>query len=215
MTDTFWLNNPYILLNKNGLTQLFPNSSYTTIENLNAVTRTIILISIVGYAFTQSSKILMSLFVSLIVILIYYKYISNNNKKNINKIVKEGFDNPEFYDIVKNEYSNPTKNNPMMNVLLTDIHKKPVKKEAAPSFTKPVENEINQKVKDNLDPRLFKDLGDNIVFEQSMRNFYTMPNTEIVNDQEAFAKFCYGGMESCKDGDVDACTKNNFRHINP
>ena len=42
-----------------------------------------------------------------------------------------------------------------------------------------------------------------------MRQFHTMPNTKIPNDQNAFAKFCYGDMKSCKDGD-DLCTRNNL-----
>ena len=32
-----------------------------------------------------------------------------------------------------------------------------------------------------------------------MRNFYTMPNTQIPNNQKKFAEFCYGNMPSCKD----------------
>ena len=34
----------------------------------------------------------------------------------------------------------------------------------------------------------------------SSRQFYTNPSTTIPNDQESFAKWCYGDMPSCKDG---------------
>lgn len=215
MTDSFWLNDPTILLNKNKLFQLIPNNKNTTNENLNAITRTIIIISLLCYIMSQSTKILISLFVSLVVILFYYKYKNNDveKKHKQQQILKEGFDNPEFYNVIKTELTTPTKNNPMMNVLLPELHKKPVRKQAAPSFAKPVEKDINKKVKENLDSRLFKDLGDNIIFEQSMRNFYTMPNTNIVNDQRAFAEFCYGNSPSCKEGDGLACNKKNYRHI--
>jgi hypothetical protein len=215
MSDSFWLNQPAILLNKDKLFQLLPSSRNTTNENLNAITRLIIIISLFGYALSQSPKILMSLFVSLIVILFYYKYKSNNDVVKKMEIMKEGFSNPEFYNVIKNEFTNPTNENPMMNVMLPEINKKPIRKSAAPSFTKPVETEINKKVKEGLDPRLFKDLGDNIVFENSMRNFYTMPNTDIVNDQKSFAEFCYGNMPSCKEGDGIACDKKNYRHTSP
>lgn len=117
--------------------------------------------------------------------------------------------------MIQTEYTTPEKTNPMMNVLLTDIHNEPTRKAAAPSFTPVIETEINDSVKENLDPRLFKDLGDNIVFDQSMRNFHTMPNTTVMNDQKAFAEFCYGNMPSCKEGDGDMCHKKNYRHINP
>ena len=60
--------------------------------------------------------------------------------------------------------------------------------------------------------KLFKDLGDDFMFDRSMRNFYTTPNTKVVpGDQKAFAEFLYGDMQSCKDGDPIACEKNSFR----
>ena len=44
-----------------------------------------------------------------------------------------------------------------------------------------------------------------------MRNFYSMPNTQIPNNQKAFAEFCVGDMTSCKEGNIDACSKINRR----
>jgi hypothetical protein len=59
--------------------------------------------------------------------------------------------------------------------------------------------------------KLFSNLGDSCEFEHSMRNFYATPNTRVDNDQEAFAKFCYGDMRSCKEGDEFACSRNSTR----
>ena len=53
--------------------------------------------------------------------------------------------------------------------------------------------------------------NDNLSFEHTMRSFHAMPNTTIPNAQKAFAEFCYGNMPSCKEGDVDACSKINRR----
>ena len=47
-----------------------------------------------------------------------------------------------------------------------------------------------------------------------MRNFYTMPNSRIPNDQKGFAEFCYGTMVSCKEGNEFACEKNMYRNPN-
>lgn len=218
MTDKFWLSDPYILLNKDKIFNLLPSSKNTTNENLNSITRLIIIIAIVGFSFTQSQKILISLFVSMVSILVYHKYI-NNKKGNTKTKLKEAFSNQESYKEelknIKKEFTTPNKTNPMMNVMIPEIHKKPTRKQALPSFAPSVEKDINEKVKENLDPRLFKDLGDNIVFDQSMRNFYTMPNTEVMNDQKGFAEFCYGNMPSCKEGDGMQCDKKNYRFINP
>ena len=71
-----------------------------------------------------------------------------------------------------------------------------------------INEEINEKAK-SQDARLFKNLGDNLTFQHSMRNFYSMPNTQIPNNQKDFANFCYGNMPSCKEGDELQCSKNN------
>lgn len=103
----------------------------------------------------------------------------------------------------------PTKENPMMNVLMTDYKKRPHRPRAEPAFAPTVRDKINQKTKeqieDHLEQKLFRDLGDEIDFDHSMRQFTTTANTKIPNDQMAFAQFCYGNMSSCKDGEVDKC----------
>ena len=100
----------------------------------------------------------------------------------------------------------------MMNVLLPDIKYNPDRKAAAPSFNPDIEKEINRSV--GVDPRLFLDLGDSVNFDKSMQRFYTTANSRVSNDQTAFAKYCYGEMPSCKDGDTIQCVKNNNRYIN-
>ena len=89
-----------------------------------------------------------------------------------------------------------------------------------PTVEKDINNDVRKQIVelnpsiDNLDERIFKDLGDNFVFNQSMRNFYTMPNTNVPNNQKEFAEFCYGNMPSCKEQDPLACSKHSIRHIN-
>jgi len=215
MNDTFWINNPTILFNKEQIFDIIPRGNNSIDANLNAMTRLILIISIVGYIYNPSPRILISFFVSIVVIILYHKFKHNDNVNHKNQILKEGFDNPEFYKEIKQDFTNPTPLNPLMNVMIPEIKYNPDRKEAAPAFVPEVEKEINEAFKSTLNPRLFKDLGDNIAFEQSMRNFYTMPNTSVVNDQKAFAEFCYGNMKSCKDGDVIECDKNNYRYTNP
>ena len=59
-----------------------------------------------------------------------------------------------------------------------------------------------------------KDLGEQFVFEQSLRPFHSNPSTTIPNDQQGFAEFCYGSMVSCKEGNMFACARNLARHTN-
>jgi hypothetical protein len=60
----------------------------------------------------------------------------------------------------------------------------------------------------NIADKLFKDLGEQMTFEQSMRQFYSNPSTTTPDDQQAFAEFCYGGMISCAEGNKFACARN-------
>ena len=124
---------------------------------------------------------------------------------------------------VKHNFTNPNPQNPIMNVILPEIQDNPDRLQAAPAYNKAVENEINESVKtvvknnfndENIDEKLFSDLGDNFNFEQSMRQFHATASTTVPNNQKEFAQFCYGNMSSCKDGDVEKCVQANYRHIN-
>ena len=207
MTE-FWLENPNILLNKNYITEIWPQDKFDLARKLNAITRIIVLMGILGYYLTKSPFIPVSAIVSLIVLVIIFK--------SKNKIIKEGLTNEmdndnssNLKEILQKEFTMPTQKNPVMNVLMNEYHDNPQRKPAAPVYNEDVHQEMNEKAKSKTDKRLFKNLGDNISFENSMRNFYAMPNTEIPNNQKDFALFCYGNMPSCKDGDDLQCSKNN------
>ena len=106
-----------------------------------------------------------------------------------------------------------------MNVLLTEINDNPTRNAAAPAYEPSVNDNINKEtinmvkknfIDENIDERLFKDLGDSYTFDQSMRTWYATANTQVPNDQGSFAEFCYGGMISCRDetNNEEACTRN-------
>lgn len=216
MVDTFWFNDPKILFNKEHFLEFIPQGSSLSAK-LNSVTRLIILMTVFGFAFTQSYRILISSAFTLCAIVAIYKIKKREIvKKTMDKnIFKEGFSNPQVYKKNQQKYTTPTKNNPFMNVLLPEIKYNPKRNAAAPSFDPEVEKKINDSVGNvGPDPRLFLDLGDSINFEQSMQRFYTTANSRVGNDQTAFAKFCYGDMPSCKDGDGIQCLKNNPRWTN-
>lgn len=203
----FWLENPNVLLNKNYISEIWPRSDFGLAQKLNAITRIIILFSVLGYYLTKSMYIPISALVSIVVIVIIYK------TKRVNKI-NEAFTNikktQKLSSVLEKEFTMPTKKNPIMNVMMNDFKDNPKKRPAAPSYNKQVLEKINNSAKNN-NSKLYKNLGDSLAFEHSMRNFYTMPNSTIPNNQKDFALFCYGNMPSCKDGDYLHCSKNNSR----
>jgi hypothetical protein len=190
-------------------------------EKLNAISRFVIIASLLGYLITLNMGIIFVGIITLAVIAILYhvqsnKIIADEKAKELPPKIKESFTNAILYNEVKDDYTNPKENNPMMNVLLPEISYNPTRNEAAPAFNAEVEKNINNSTKDYvvdttfsdestkqkeyIKRKLFSDLGDSYTFDDSMRNFYTNPNTTIPNDQGGFANFCFGDMISAKEG---------------
>ena len=206
MSDDFWLNNPSILFHRNLIKELWPTKEMSTNQKLNAITRLVIILTLLGYLITKTMKILITGLVTLISIIILRKVaFTKKAKADIKQKGLEAFTSPKLYSAAKESFDEPTHTNPMMNPLpASESNQKP----AAPSFNPIVEKKINKEVTKfivnstdhpKVDEKLFCDLGDNFEFNQSMRQWHPMPNTQIPHDQGAFAKFCYGNMHSCKD----------------
>jgi hypothetical protein len=224
MNTAFWINNPMVLFNKHKIMEIWPLENMTIEEKLNGITRLVLLLTILGYLITYNIKIIITGAITLFSLVLLYKMkMENTLKNNIKDLnIKEGFTNPELYKMLRKNFTEPTTTNPVMNVLLTEIDDNPDRKTAAPCYNKVVENDLNEKTKEfitnnfddktNIDERLFKDLGDSFVFDQSMRTWNSTPNTSIPNDQKSFAEYCYGDMISCKEGDEFACTRNAPPH---
>ena len=224
MDTAFWINNPMVLFNKDKIMELWPLQTMSIEEKLNGITRLVLVLTILGYLITKNIKIIVTGAITLFSLVLLYKMKMENtlktNMKDLN--AKEGFTNPELYKMLRKNFTEPSVTNPAMNVLLTEIDDNPNRKTAAPCYNKVVENDMNEKTKEfitnnfddktNIDERLFKDLGDSFVFDQSMRTWNSTPNTSIPNDQKSFAEYCYGDMISCKEGDEFACTRSAPPH---
>jgi hypothetical protein len=214
--NIFWAKNPSVLFDRDQLTNIIPSERMTMNEKLNALSRLVIILTIIGFIFNQTFKVVVSGAITLAVICILYLV---NNQVGKSKLNIEGFSSESNYYNNKFEYQQPTVDNPTMNVLLTQINDDPERSEAAPLYLPEVEQRANDSVKSfvatssfndkTIDQKLFKDLGDSWGFEQSMRQWYSNPITTIPNDQEAYGKFLYGDMPSCKEGNDFACVRNN------
>jgi hypothetical protein len=241
MIVQFWSNDPTILFKKNSIFELWPSSNMSYEQKLNAITRIIILISVLGYMLTKSFRILIVGLITLIAIVFLYKM----KKQQISsKIMKEGFTadtlsglqtsnaesiiklTPETLDsAIKSEFQVGNKKNPFSNVLLTDIMDNPDRKPAPPSFNVDIDEDITKNIKktvqllnpgiNNTSKQLYGDLWQNFELDQSNRAFFTTANTRVTNDQTAFANFLYGNMPSGKssgpDGDF-ARVQDNYRY---
>jgi len=215
MTTSFWLNDPTILLKQEDITQIWPAQEMSSNEKLNAITRLVLILSLLGYLVCRTYKIVLTGLVTLAAIILLFSVGRGKVQQDDSKVdSKEAFTNPKLYKMLKDNFTDPTVRNPAMNVLLPEINENPNRKRAAPAFNPTVEKSINDKTKKfiesnfddpNIGEKLFKDLGDNFLFDQSMHTWYATANTQIPNDQKAFADYCYGDMISCKEGNAMAC----------
>ena len=241
MTIQFWTNDPTVLFNKEYIIELWPTANMCYEQKLNAITRLIILITILGYILTMSQRILVIGFLTLAVIFVLFKM---RKEKLTSDMVKEGFFvegpspgvfkqktksivNPVTLETVLNdEFLEGTKKNPFSNVLLTQINDDPERKSAPPSFNVDVDEDITKNVKRSVqmmnpgikgtNKQLYGDLWQNFELDQSNRIFYSTANTKITpGDQGAFGKFLYGNMPSSKESDFAAAIqreKDSYRY---
>jgi len=224
----FWIYDISVLANKNHLLEIWPYQYLSMERKFNSISRLIIYLTILGYFYSKRLNILIAGVITLLVFVTLYHVQKKNNKEGFDGKNKQGGQfnrnskaSNDFKNIMKEKFSLPTRKNPLMNVMLDDYKYNNKKKAAAPSYNRAIKKNIDRTSKYPLlsnsltdNKKLFRDLGDNLNFEHTMRNFHTMPNTEIPNNQRKFAEFCYGNMASCKDGDDISCSKN-LRRVGP
>lgn len=68
MSSTFWSNDPLVLLNKDYILDLWPSSNMTYERKMNAISRLIIVLSLLGYILTRSARILIAGVITLAII---------------------------------------------------------------------------------------------------------------------------------------------------
>jgi len=242
MTTPFWSNVPTILFNKDNIIQIWPTQQMTFEAKLNAITRLVLLMSILGFVFTRNWNLIIIGIVTLAIIFTLYKLRKQNLVSSL--IKKEGFSvNPSIQpsalspspmltdpvtlkSVLRSSFHPTTKKNPFGNILLTEINDDPNRLAAAPSFNPDVYDEIDKAVKKqtqmlnpsiiNTNKQLYGDLLSNYDLDNSMMQFYSMPNTRVANDANAFAMYLYGNMPSGKSSGPDgafARLQDNYRYI--
>jgi len=231
MTIQFWSNEPTILFNKEYIFELWPTTNMCYEQKLNAVSRLIILLTILGYILTMSQRVLLVGFLTLAVIFVLFKM---RKQKLTKDILSEGFQSlkgnevtgmfdkkPDSYvnpvtldSVLKSEFKEGTKKNPFSNVLLTQIGDEPDRKSAPPSFNVDVDEDITKNVKravqmmnpgiKNTSKQLYGDLYQEFELDQFSRQLYSTPNSRIQpGDQASFSQYLYGTMPSAKESTPD------------
>ena len=170
-TQEFWITNPFILLDKAHIQELWPKAGTSTEAKLNAGTRMVIILSILGYLITMNVNFFIIGFITLAVMGGLYTVGSSGAQighgSRDEPAGKEGFgsdsnrrpadfENPQpresyGYDRnnvhIKGDFVPPTASNPLMNVLLPEIQYAPERGGAMPAFVPEVESNVNETAK--------------------------------------------------------------------
>jgi len=199
-------------------------------QKLNAITRIIIVITILGYIFSRSTRILVAGVSTIAIIVVLFKM---RKPKLTKEMMNEGFRGNEvtgMFDkslntVIQEDFKEGNKKNPFGNVLLTEIMDDPDRKSAPPSFNPSIDEDITKNVKrsvqsmnpgiKNTNKQLYGDLWENFELDQSNRVFFSTANTRVTNDQGAFSKFLYGNMPSAKGSSTEdnlQREKDNYRY---
>jgi len=228
----FWTNDPLVLFNRDHIFELWPTLHMCYAEKLNAISRLILLLTILGYILTRSNRMLIVGILTLLVIVFLYRM----RRDKVTKEMMENFEvqgnqvtgmfdkKPDSYvnpvtldEVLKTEFKEGNKKNPFSNVLLTQITDEPNRKAAPPSFNVDVDVDITKNVKravqmmnpgiKNTNKQLFGDLWQQFELDQSNRTFFSTANSRVTNDQGAFGTFLYGNMPSSKEDTPDGNTQ--------
>jgi hypothetical protein len=219
----FWFENPNVLLNPLYLYEFFPNEDMTYEQKLNAVSRTVIVLTLAGFAFSQKMRIVIIGVITLVAISILFFTHRHSSKKEgfedvLSSVVGDLMAEKKII-VPADVFDEATPSNPFSNVLVTDyeynVHKKPAPPigngNTSLEQAKKMVIEQNATQPDIAD-KLFKNLGDEYEFEQSMRSFVSQPGTTIPNDQAGFADFLYGGLISGREGNMFALARQKSNY---
>jgi hypothetical protein len=105
-------------------------------------------------------------------------------------------------EIIGEDVTYPSANNPFMNVLVDEIKYNPTRAPAA-NGTNPL---VNMQLDDFFRTQFLNDPTDVFNKTQSQRQFYTTPSTTVPNDVDSYQNWLYRiPGKTCKEGGREAC----------
>jgi len=199
----FWYTDISILYEKDSITEIFPSKRFDILRKLNAIVRLSILYTLVMYFLKREQKYLViPLIVMGITWLIWYR----QDDIHVDAIMKDSISD-KIDDLVKindlnTECRVPTKENPFMNPTLDDYGNNSSPPKACPSYNN---KGVQRRVDELFNEDLYRDVKDVFNKNNSQRQFYTVPGSNVPNDQSSFANWLYGTPPTCKEGNGIAC----------
>ena len=217
MSTPIFIENPGILVDKNHIFDFIPDIKASTEERINAIVRFSLYFSVVLMIFKNNYRYSYIFVATLIISYFFYdtnkeNFVGNTEQSNNSnnslfcKDQKEK-DTETLNNSVNKNCDEPTCDNLFMNILPTDDFSK---KKPACSYTK----EVSRKVNNGFYNKFKKDVNTFYNQDFGMRQFYSMPNTQVPNDQGTFAKWLYNTPVSCSIGSNTVLNQNRSCNMN-
>ena len=236
--ENYWfqdINNT--ILNYDLLLKIFPDTSMTYPEKINATVRLMWLIGIILGIFYANYLFLYIPIITMILTYILYIFrldqlentraqqgpnstlnditkeqINNLKKKDISTLYSSGnintMEEEDFKNILNiKTCSSPSINNPFMNPLIFDSRTR----NSACDSVKP---ETQLQIENEYNKYCIKDISDIYNHNSGRRQFYTVASTTYPNNQGAFANWLYKTPPSCKEGNGAQCVANYYTPLN-
>jgi hypothetical protein len=209
--EDFWIDDISVLYKNKNYLKFFPSTNYSDIENLNSIARFGIYSSILLSIYNRNVKYLFLYLIPMLITVGIYLFFDINIEKFSNELENT------------NEYTLPTLNNPMMNVMIGEYAQNDpedsgiieTRKEAYPVSDNSKEAYYVKKDMENkLNFNLFRDVGDIYNNKHGQRSFYTMPSTTVPNDLNAYLDFVYkkDAQASCKENRFNCMKYDNLKN---
>ena len=199
MDNKIWIDDVEILFREDKLREFIPIDTMSDYEKVNAITRFSIYFSIILYVLKDEIKYFYIPLLTCVVI--YFLYSVNTTNKRVEEI------DDSYLEIKpkKANYKLPSKNNPFMNLNITDYGTSKMSKPALKG------NRVNKTVSSYFD-KMYKNTDDLHEKETFLRQYYTMPVTTVPDNRLKFAKWCYRGKRNCKTN--NDCYNNVYSPLN-
>lgn len=203
--EKIWFQDISNFITKDNYSVFFPSSSMSFAEQLNALMRLALYFSLVMLLIRKDGNVFfIVIFMGLFTFVLWS--VDEKNKKN-DKDVLDKIGLREEYTS-KELCQKPSKDNPFMNVLVSDYGHNPQRPRACR-----MEGKVKHEVKKHFDHNLYRDVDDIFHKKASDRQFYTTPSTTIPNDSVEYAQWLYGdkSASTCKEGNGGRCYANMYR----
>ena len=178
---------------------ILPVQSFTLEQKLNALTRFFIYLGVILALLRKDARYLMFGVIAAVVVYPIYEFEQRERR------VAEQFLKKNNIEFANEQPCTSTQiENPFMNPTIADIQYNPERPAACPP---------DERIDENFNKRVFREVTDIWGKDYSAREFYTVPNTTIPNKQGDFAQWLYGTGATCKEGNGIECDIKNYRYI--